>query len=532
MVPGRLRHQHVSRLVLFMRAMLLALCAALAALGGGSGPRAGWLLAVSGVAVASSALQGRTRLVAVAAVAEAAVVATAVPFTGGGTSPLLPYLAAVAFASGVVLGARGVLLTTLAAGSVLAVAGAAVDSRGPADAYLTASVQWTAVSLTVGLVAAQVSRVVHTVTPTPAERYGEAYRLLDQLRAVTRSLPGSLDPGTAGTVLIERVRDVAAVQRAAVLLVSGDRFVPIALHGARRVPWRPSLTQPGPVYTAWQRRRAVLDRREGDVGGRRQGSTLLVQPLFTGSDRPVGLLLAELLGDDSFSDDAVAEIERIALELAPSLETAALFDELRLLAAAEERTRLAKEMHDGIAQDLAYLGYEVDAVVTSVERSDLDTAVQRLRELRRGMTRLASDLRLSISDLRSSVGPARGVGAALTEYARSAGTGSGITVHVTLAEAPIRLPAEDEIVLLRISHEAIAAARRRRGTRNLWIGLATDPPSFRLCVDDDGEQTPDEDPTRSANLIKELARDLGGDVSISPRPAGGVAVDVRRGEVP
>jgi signal transduction histidine kinase len=48
----------------------------------------------------------------------------------------------------------------------------------------------------------------------------------------------------------------------------------------------------------------------------------------------------------------VEAVQRHALPL----ETAALFDELRIAAATEERSRLAREMHDGIAQDLAFLG--------------------------------------------------------------------------------------------------------------------------------------------------------------------------------
>jgi signal transduction histidine kinase len=51
------------------------------------------------------------------------------------------------------------------------------------------------------------------------------------------------------------------------------------------------------------------------------------------------------------------------------LETAALFDELRIAAATEERSRLAREMHDGIAQDLAFLGYQLDALTSVLKRT-------------------------------------------------------------------------------------------------------------------------------------------------------------------
>ncbi|HVF21005.1 MAG TPA: histidine kinase [Mycobacteriales bacterium] len=512
-----------------MRLPLLALCAVLIAVEGGPGEQVAWLAGLAALGGVASVVRPDSRTAMLASVTEATVAAISVPLTGGAESPVLPYLTAVGFAAGVALGTVGAVLSAGAIAGTLLVGRAAFPAdAGDADIYLSAAAQWATLSLIVGLVAARMPRLTLAEHPI-AERYAEAYRLLDQLRAVTRSLPGSLDPGTAGSVLIERVRAVAPFQRAAVLLLTGDVFVPVALHGSRRLPWRVSLTQPGPVYTAWQRRRALVDRRDADVGGRRQGSALLVQPLFAGGDRPVGLLMCEYIGGD-FDAATVAMIELIALENAPSLETAALFDELRLVAAAEERSRLAKEMHDGIAQDLAYLGYEVDAAASLLDRGDLETAAERLRELRRGMTRLASELRLSISDLRSSIGPARGVGAALADYARSAGTGTGITVHVSLAEDEIRLPADVEVAVLRIAHEAIGASRRRPGTRNLWVRLRTDPPCFQLCIDDDSESTSASHLGRSAMVIKDLAGRLGADVTTSSRPGGGVSINVWREE--
>ncbi len=514
-----------------MRVSLLTLCAVLLLLDADPVTDGRWLLAVAAVSVLAATARPDSPASVVAVIVESAVGALAVVATGGASSPMLPYLAAIGFAAGMSLGVRGALLCAGATAATLLAGNGSVTTTAPETReYVEAAAQWTTLALIVGLVAGRSRSALRGAHLPIAERWAEAYRLIEQLRGVTRSLPGSLDPGTAATVLLDRVRAVADVQRGAVLLLAGDRFVPVALHGARRIPWRPSLAQPGPVHTAWQKRRAVVDHREADIGGRRQGSTLLVQPLFAGSDRPVGLLMAEHIGDGGFDAAAIAAIEQIVLECTPPLETAALFDELRLVAAAEERSRLAKEMHDGIAQDLAYLGYEVDAAVTSLDRDDVPTATERLRELRRGMTRLASDLRLSISDLRSSVGPNRGVGAALAEYTRSAGTGSGITVHMTLSEATVRLAAEDEIGVLRIAHEAIAASRRRSGTRNLWVSLTTDPPGFRLRIDDDGQQSPHDDRAKAAGVIKELAHRLDADVDTRPRAGGGVTVEVSRQE--
>ncbi len=97
------------------------------------------------------------------------------------------------------------------------------------------------------------------------------------------------------------------------------------------------------------------------------------------------------------------------------IDTALLFSEVRALATAEERRRLAREIHDGIAQEIASLGYLVDDLAAGTEDEHVAT---ELRHLREELTRVVTELRLSIFDLRSDVQPATGLGAALSDYVR------------------------------------------------------------------------------------------------------------------
>ena len=514
-------------IVTFIRAALLALCTMLTALGLGSGGRATWLIVLAGVALLAVVLPQGRGWAAGLAVIESGLAAYAVARTGGGISPLLGYLPAVAFAAGIALGLRGVLLTAATAGAFAGFAWfVELTPATGTQGYVSAAAQWTVIALVLGACGAWV-RSVAGQSATTRDRYAEAYRLLDQLRAVTRSLPGSLDPGTAAAALLDRVRPLGPVHRAAVLLHTGERFVPLAVHGARRVPWRPSVDDPGPVGKAWRSQKPVIDRRRPDLGGRRQGSALAVVPMLAG-DRAVGLVILESTDHEAFDDAMVDAVRRTAEEATPAIETASLFDELRTSAAAEERSRLAREMHDGIAQDLAYLGYQVDALTRSLEKGDAAAAAEQSRELRGEMSRLTQDLRLSITDLRSSIGPARSLGAALSEYARSAGTGAGLTVHLSLTEEVVRLPADTEVGLLRIAHEAIASARRATGVRNLWVSLVVDPPSYTLDISDDGVVNGSRTglSQRSAEIMQEIAARIGGVLQVAPRPGGGTAVRV------
>ena len=165
------------------------------------------------------------------------------------------------------------------------------------------------------------------------------------------------------------------------------------------------------------------------------------------------------------------------------LDTALVFDEIRMLATADERQRLAREIHDGIAQEVASLGYVVDDLAAS--SSDPEIA-EGLRDLREELSRVVADLRLSIFDLRSDVSPTNGLGAALSDYVRTVGARSDLTVHLTLDEAPTRLTPVVEAELLRIAQEAVTNARKHASADNLWVDFWTDPPRARLVVRDDG----------------------------------------------
>ena len=82
------------------------------------------------------------------------------------------------------------------------------------------------------------------------------------------------------------------------------------------------------------------------------------------------------------------------------MDTALVFDEIRTMATADERQRLAREIHDGIAQEVASLGYVVDDLASTTARP---ASPRGCAHLRSELSRVVADLRLSIFDLRSDV---------------------------------------------------------------------------------------------------------------------------------
>ena len=141
------------------------------------------------------------------------------------------------------------------------------------------------------------------------------------------------------------------------------------------------------------------------------------------------------------------------------LDTALMFSEFRDTATADERRRLAREMHDGVAQDIASLGYLVDALAA---RPATPQQADQFQVLRERISHVVAEVRQSVLTLRTSVGESESLGAAISSVARNLSEVSGIPIHVTLDEHTTRLRPAVEAELYRItpgSHEQRDQAR-------------------------------------------------------------------------
>jgi len=494
-VPGRiagLLARYPGLPAVALRALLLAGCAVLALLGDKPGQDFSWIAAMGVVGAAVSVLERTTLAGLLGRTGEVAVWAIAVHSTGHELSPLLPYLLAPVFAGGLLAQAAGATMAAGAAATVLLI-GLAVPGQEDLHVkdYSVAAAQWTVIALMGGLVAAWARRLQDDATETATNVYAEAHDLLSQLYAVTRQLPGSLDPVTTADTLIEELARVARFSAAAVIMRSdGDRLTTLARRGEDRLEWEMELGGANPFAEAWdteqpQLRDSRFLRDAASLEPAPGGSSLVV-PIRIG-ERISGLLACETEQPYAYPAAVVEQIVGLTEDIALRLDTGVLFDQIRELATAEERRRLAREIHDGIAQELASLGYMVDEISSVASDAGQLDIVEDLTGLRQEMTRIVRELRLSIFELRSDVDRHGGLGAALSEYLRMIGTTAGFTVHMTLDESNRRLPAETEAELLRIAQEAINNARKHAAADNLWVTCRVHPPDAELVVEDDGQ---------------------------------------------
>ena len=199
-----------------------------------------------------------------------------------------------------------------------------------------------------------------------------------------------------------------------------------------------------------------------------------------------------------------------------------MFSDVKALATVEERHRLAREIHDGIAQEIASMGYLVD----DLARYECNQRHQDgLIQLRDELTRVVTELRLSIFDLRSGVSNSVGLGSVLGDYVREVGKTSGMTVHLSLEESPRRLRLDVETELLRIGQEAVTNARKHSQGENMWVTCRVEPPFAELRIEDDGVGAvgPRQD-HYGLHIMKERAARINAVLTIGERVGGGTVV--------
>lgn len=303
--------------------------------------------------------------------------------------------------------------------------------------------------------------------------YVSARRLLGQLRGLTRRLSSGLDPQHIALDLISEVDQVLPDRAWSVFVMTeGGVFFSLADKGMQ---FADSYEQVDALLQeCWLAKHQLAEESRTD------NSMTVAFPIRVG-DNMVGVLVGS--GPRDFPSAGVRHVQRILDRLALRLDTAVAFDEIRLAVTTDERQRLAREIHDGVAQEIAALGYTIDDIAHSTED---EVVLGKLRDMRSDVSRVVTELRLSIFDLRSQVSQTSGLGAALSDYLQNLGAKSAITVHLTMDEAPTRLPPGVETELFRIAQEAITNVRKHSGANNLWVDCCVRPPYGRIAVRDDG----------------------------------------------
>lgn len=424
------------------------------------------------------------------------------------TAPELPGVLAYLAVPSVVAGVRFGLVT--ASNATLAAAAASivtvvVTSDPDASQRVTGAAVWLLVGYGVGCLASWQLRSVRDIEARQAP-YAAANQLMSQLHHLARRGRLGLDSAQLAVELETALRTATRADSAAVFVIGTDDSVNLlASHGDAA---------------------ALSAMRDQLMQSRNTLPDVADLPLRS-ADKIRGNVL--LIRSSGWTDDERAAAQEIADDFVVRLDTAVLFDDVRLIATAEERNRLAREMHDGVAQEVVALGYIVDEIETLSNEPETRALAASLRD---EISRVVTELRFSIFDLRHHVAEHR-LSGALAEYVREVSHGTDLRVHLLLDETGPPLPSWTESELLRVAQEAIGNVRKHARATNLWVSLSTDSSTITLKIEDDGvgNAVPRE---RHWGLqsMTERAERIGARLTVSPRPGGGTIVLLCSTELP
>jgi signal transduction histidine kinase len=237
----------------------------------------------------------------------------------------------------------------------------------------------------------------------------------------------------------------------------------------------------------------------------------------------------------------IRRMERRLLERNRELQT--LTKQVQRLAVAEERDRLAREMHDGLAQVLAYLLVRLDTIEGLVERGRTAEAIREVQRLRASGEEAYADVREAIAGLRTRPeAGAAGLAAALREYGAQFADRTGVDVSFDArsldADGGALSPAA-ELQLMRIAQEALTNVRKHARAAHVAVGFWRDATAWHLTVRDDGTGFDPEAPApnlaasndpgkRTAHfglpIMRERAQSLGGTLAVDSRTGVGTTV--------
>ncbi len=258
-------------------------------------------------------------------------------------------------------------------------------------------------------------------------------------------------------------------------------------------------------------------------------TNLLVVPLTVGGEK-IGVLYAANK-PQPFTPDDQRITSMLADQAAIAMEHARLMDRIRYLATLEERERLAREIHDNLAQSLSILKLQTSNALDLISNGQLEQAAARLQEMKKTASEAHIDAREAVFNLRNRSASTQGVAAALKDYLDQYRKSYGIGVRLEAQfTTEVTLPDATLIQVTRIIQEALTNIRKHARARTVHLRLKTDDGCLNITIEDDGQGfTPSQVHPSGAGgyglqIMRERAESLGGHLEVDSQPGQGTRI--------
>lgn len=366
-------------------------------------------------------------------------------------------------------------------------------------------------------------------------RLAEANSLLFALQRVAQSLPASLDLDDVLDSTVARLRSMVRYDALTVFLHDpvSDRMIPARTigmtdsiaHATDELP-HGALTAVGSPKTV---RIDSLPRGGGIAPDARSG----VYTALRARGALIGVLAVESRDEAAFGQQQAEVVHGLSEPFGIAIDNARMFLRIRSLAAAEERSRIARDLHDHVGSSLAMIGFEVDRAITAT--ADTPEHQQMLRDLRVQVTGVISEVRDTLHDLRTDVSDTRDLAATAREFLTRVQQRAGLDAVCDIS-VPDRLPLLVEREVWQIAREAIVNVERHARAHRIEVRGAMVDGTFRLTVSDDGiglDNTRARSDSYGLIGMRERAERLDARLTLRNRPEGGteMRIDIPEGSL-
>jgi signal transduction histidine kinase len=396
------------------------------------------------------------------------------------------------------------------------------------DAAVGTTIQWGGELLLIALVAGYARRLFGEAEEQSALAR-QANDLLTQLNAVAQTLPASLDLGETVDATIAELRALFPIDVVAVLLWddASDSWTVAAAEGVRPPVVVTTTTLPAAARDALIAQRPTRTPRNVPPTDALAGSGVhagIYLPLLA-RDRLVGLIVIESRTeeDDALTDRQLDLGAGVAAQAALALDNARWFQRLRTVGADEERTRIARDLHDRVGQSLAFVGFELDRI--SRHAANGEPVQQELEQLRTEVRNVVTEVRDTLYDLRTDVSERKDLVTTLAEFLdRLQERHAELDIRFDFV-ADRRLPLRQEREIWRVAQEAVTNALRHADSTIIRVTWRCDDAGAVLEVVDGGIGLPDGAPARPDAYgivgMRERAAAIGGRLELTALADGG-----------
>lgn len=205
-------------------------------------------------------------------------------------------------------------------------------------------------------------------------------------------------------------------------------------------------------------------------------------------------------------------------------------DRVEELAVADERNRLAREMHDTLGHRLTVAAVQLEGAQRLI-LDDPERAARMVNTVREQVREALSELRRTVATMRTPLEADLSLPHALNRLVAGFEQATDLVVHTTLPEEMVPLPDTHRLALYRAAQEALTNVQRHAQAREVWLQLASWDGWIELQVSDDGAGIPAGAVAARGGFglrgLRERAAQLGGALVLEARPGGGTRLTFR-----